>query len=115
MPLPIIITSHPNIFFRSGDFTFLPINSPPTIPKIANAVSFKRKLQLNRKWLASVANPMTQFIVIMSSDVATASFIGKPANKTRLGISKNPPPIPDSPAINPIAIPHKESLTTFFC
>lgn len=53
-------------------------------------------------------NPISEFIEIISSDVATAFFIGNLANNTKAGIMRNPPPAPTSPAITPTKIPSRK-------
>tara|TARA_B110000971_G_scaffold100951_1_gene103849 strand:- start:245 stop:418 length:174 start_codon:yes stop_codon:yes gene_type:complete len=45
------------------------------------------------------------FIVIITRDVPIAIFISSPANKTKAGIIKNPPPAPTNPVIAPTTIP----------
>lgn len=80
------------------------------IPTTAIAEKRSKKFQSISRVATSPMNPISEFIEIISSDVATAFFIGNLANNTKAGIMRNPPPAPTSPAITPTKIPSRNRI-----
>ena len=78
---------------------------PATIPTAALMHTVESNRQSILKWARSMPKPIKEFIAIINKEVPTASFIGKPSNKTSAGINKNPPPAPSKPVTKPTEMP----------
>ena len=78
---------------------------PKKIPIIEIPVKMPKKAQSMVRFCTSPKKPISELTAIINKEVATASFIGKPASKTKAGIIKNPPPAPKIPVIIPINSP----------
>ncbi len=72
------------------------------IPTIDKALKELRKTQSIFKLVdKSPVNPIKDLMAIIINEVPTAFFMGKPANKTKAGMIKKPPPAPTNPVKAP--------------
>ncbi len=73
------------------------------------AEKLSKKIQSISKMVTSPRKPKSEFIAMMNKEVAAAFFIGKFANKTKIGTIIKPPPAPTKPVINPVKAPKTKS------
>ena len=76
-----------------------PPRSPPTIEAAAKASTTGQSTFECVPTRA--ASPAPEAMIMTSSDVPEASFIGKPRASTSIGTTMNPPPTPKKPVRNP--------------
>ena len=51
---------------------------------------------------------MSDLVAIINNEVPTAFFMGNFADKTKIGMIRNPPPTPTKPVINPSISPSEK-------
>ncbi len=72
------------------------------IPAIARVLNEAKNIQSIFKLVdKSPVNPIKDLMAIIINEVPTAFFMGKPANKTKAGMIKKPPPAPTNPVKAP--------------
>ena len=77
------------------------------MPRIDTTVNDKRKGQSIERFSISPINPIKDLSAMISKEVATAFFMGRPASKTKAGMIRKPPPAPTIPVASPTANPSK--------
>ena len=103
--MPINNTNQPKPFFNLSPLTFLLIKPPINMPAMAIKEICERKIQSISKLPRSPVKPINEFSAIINNEVPTASFMGNPTKRTSVGISKKPPPAPNTPVAIPTATP----------
>lgn len=83
------------------------MNVPMKMPTTENPESINSNCQSMGKLALNISpvNPIVELIKMISSEVATALFIGIFAKRTKAGTIRNPPPAPTKPVMVPTAIP----------
>ena len=100
--------------FRVDSRTKPEIYVPTKIPTTERAVKRIRKSHSIFKKDKSVVNPISEFKVIITKDVATACFMVNLENKTNAGTIIKPPPAPSSPVKIPTPRPITINKPSFF-
>ena len=113
------ITNQPKAILSFSAFTRAenidPTTEPTDAPMMASKIILKSKeiLVLNETNVsllnlrAKPANAPRHFMMTTRSDVAMASLIASPPNRTKAGTTINPPPAPTMPVIKPTSAPSR--------
>ncbi len=113
------MTNQPKAMLSFSAFTRVenidPTTDPTDAPTIANKMIRKSKeiLVLNEIKVSRLnlrtkpANAPRHFMMTTSSDVAMASLIASPPNRTSAGTTMKPPPAPTMPVIKPTNAPSR--------
>mgnify|MGYP006892323805 CR=1 FL=1 len=113
------ITNQPKAILSFSAFTLEeniePTTEPIEAPTIAMRMTLKSKSifefnETNEPSLnlrAKPANAPRHFMMTTRSDVAMASLIASPPNRTKAGTTMKPPPAPTMPVIKPTSAPSR--------